>query len=90
MTTRDAEVVLKIVIGRVRYRAQKRRQPKTYGREARATRMKNDIHFFGCRSDSTIWMNKNPLERDLGRFEGEISCELTKAKQPMLSNIAKS
>jgi len=33
-------------------------------------------------------MNKNPLERDLSRFEEEISCELTKAKQPMLSNIA--
>lgn len=89
MTTRDTEVVLKIVIGRVRYRAQKRRQPNTYGREARATRMKRSRHpFFGCRSDSTIWMNKNPLERDLSRFEGEISCELTKAKQPMLSNIA--
>jgi len=33
-------------------------------------------------------MNKNPLERDPKIFKGEISCELTKAKQPMLSNIA--
>ena len=47
MTTRDTAVVLKIVIGGVRYRAQKRRQLKTYGREAKATRMKNDIHFLG-------------------------------------------
>ena len=69
MTTRDTEVVLKIVIGRVRYRAQKRRQPNTYGREARATRMKRSRHpFFGCRSDSTIWMNKNPLERNFAFF----------------------